>query len=142
MFFKKKIKQEEPANFNHHESSVSEWLENDGEESEGQLAIDVFQTAKQIIIKSTIAGVEPENLKISLHHDLLTIKGRRNSGRMVEGSEYIYQECYWGSFSRSIILPAEVDQKKIEADLENGILTIILQKKEEQEKGVEIKIKD
>ncbi len=107
---------------------TDEWLNYEEPEAEGQLAIDVYQTAKKIIIKSTIAGAKPEDLKISLHHDLLTIKGTRTAGEEIKEEDYLYRECYWGSFSRSIILPAEVDNKRVEAELENGVLTITLYK--------------
>lgn len=100
----------------------------DGEQVEGQLAIDVYQTDNKIIIKSTIAGVKAEDLKISLHHDLLSIKGERHLTENISDDDYLFRECYWGNFSRSIILPAEVDAKKIEAVLDNGILTIALEK--------------
>lgn len=107
---------------------LTEWLDYEEPETEGQLAIDVCQTGNKIIIRSTIAGVKPEDLKISLHHDLLTIKGTRSAAVENEEEEYLYRECYWGSFSRSIILPAEVDNKRVEAELENGVLTITLYK--------------
>ncbi len=122
------------------ESATAEWLNYDHEEIEGQLAVDVFQTEKKIIIKSTIAGVEPDNLKISLHNDLLTIKGRRSIKESVNEEDYLYRECYWGPFSRSIILPSEVDNKKVEADLENGVLTISLYKSTPSK--IEIKVKN
>lgn len=121
------------------ESSIAEWL-NEDEENEGQLAIDVFQTDKKIIIKSTIAGVKPEDLNISLHHDLLTIKGRRSIKEEVREEDYLFRECYWGSFSRSIILPSEVDNKRVEAELESGVLTITLYKTSPSQ--IEIKEKD
>jgi len=110
------------------ESSVAEWLNYEDTESEGQLAIDVFQTADKIIIKSTIAGVKPEDLNISLHHDLLSIKGNRSMKEEVTEEDYLFRECYWGSFSRSVILPAEVDSKRVGAELESGVLTITLYK--------------
>jgi HSP20 family protein len=122
------------------ESSISEWLNYEDEESEGQLAIDVFQTDKKIIIKSTIAGVKPEDLKISLHHDLLTIKGSRSIKEEVKEEDYLYRECYWGSFSRSIILPTEVDNKRVEAELEGGVLTITLYKNNPSQ--IEVRSKD
>ena len=75
------------------ESSIANWLDYE-EELEGQLAIDVYQTEKKIIIKSTIAGVDPENLNISLHNDLLTIKGRRTTSETIPPQDYLYQECY------------------------------------------------
>lgn len=137
MFFNKKIinNQEEKNG-----SDDTGWLNVENTETEGQLAIDVYQTEKKIIIKSTMAGVRPENLKISLHHDLLTIKGTRSADAEISEIDYLYRECYWGSFSRSIILPAEVNQKHVDANLENGILTISLQKSEA--KNIEINIKN
>ncbi len=101
-----------------------EWL--DDNLPEGQLLLDVYQTDDKIIVKSTMAGVSPENLFISLNHDMLTIKGRREYDRTLDDSEALMQECYWGSFSRTVILPEEVDPKKIDAVLENGVLTVSL----------------
>lgn len=127
MFFNKKNiqTQTEPEK---PESSSNEWFNYEENETEGQLAIDVFQTNEKIIVKSTMAGVNPEDLKISLHHDLLAIKGQRSIKEEVSEDDYLYRECYWGSFSRSIILPIEVDSKRVEAELENGVLTITLYK--------------
>lgn len=115
------------------------WL-NDDQENEGQLAVDVYQNDKKIYIQSTIAGVKPEDLQISLHHDLLTIKGKREANKNIKAEQYLYKECYFGSFSRSIILPSEVNSQKVEANLENGILTISLEKI--KAKPIEIKVKD
>jgi len=106
-------------------SAISDWMEKEAA-PEGQLSIDVYQTDRKIIIQSTIAGAKPEDLKVSLHHDLLTIHGTRSQPQAVSEEQYLYKECYWGPFSRSIILPAEVDAHKVEADLENGVLTITL----------------
>jgi HSP20 family protein len=122
------------------DETVTDWLSDVEPETEGQLAIDVYQNAKKIVIKSTIAGVKPEDLKISLHHDLLTIKGTREADRSIKEDDYLYRECYWGSFSRSVILPAEVDGRKVEAELENGVLTITLYKTESPR--IEVKAKD
>ena len=106
-------------------SAISDWMEKEAA-SEGQLSIDVYQTDKKIIIQSTIAGARPEDLKISLRNDLLTVHGTRRQPQAVSEEQYLYRECYWGPFSRSIILPAEVDSRKVEANLENGVLTITL----------------
>lgn len=138
IFQKVKTKHIEPINNN--ESSLSDWLNYEEPETEGQLSIDVYQTPKTIVVKSTIAGVKPENLKISLHGDMLTIKGSRETVKEINEEDYLYRECYWGAFSRSIILPAEVDNKRVEAELENGILTISLYKTNLNE--IEVKIKD
>jgi HSP20 family molecular chaperone IbpA len=122
------------------EPAIAEWLNYENSETEGQLAIDVHQTDKKIIVKSTIAGVKPADLKISLHHDLLTIRGKRETEEIIKEEDYLYRECYWGSFSRAIILPAEVDNKRVEAELENGVLTITLYKTLPGK--IEIKFKD
>ncbi|MCX6797705.1 MAG: Hsp20/alpha crystallin family protein [Candidatus Falkowbacteria bacterium] len=136
------FKSSEPKNNFVEESPAdsSGWSEN--EQMEGQLAIDVYQTPNKIIIKSTIAGVKPEDLKISLHHDLLSIKGHRQVVGSVSDDDYLFRECYWGNFSRSIILPAEVDSKKIEAILENGILTISLEKVKTEPIRIEVQEED
>jgi HSP20 family protein len=107
---------------------------------EGQLSIDVYETEKDIIIKSTIAGAKPNDLDITMDNDMLTIRGKRHDINEKEDRNYLYQECYWGSFSRSVILPVEVDTKKIDASLENGVLTIALKKIKKGGKiGVKVK---
>lgn len=98
------------------------------EEGEGQLTIDVYQTSDEIIIESPIAGVRPENLDVSITTESVTITGKREKERKVKEEDYFYQECYWGRFSRSIILPQEVDAEKAEATVKNGVLTIRLPK--------------
>lgn len=96
--------------------------------SEGQLTIDVYQTENDIVIKSTIAGVKPEDLDVSINSDMVTIRGERKTEEAVSEENYYYQECYWGSFSRSVILPVDVLADKAEAAMKNGILTIRLPK--------------
>lgn len=102
--------------------------ESNDESGEGQLTIDVFQTDEDIVIKSTIAGVNPEDLDVSINNDMVTIKGERKFEEEVSEENFYYQECYWGSFSRSVVLPVDVIAEKIEAALKNGILTIKLPK--------------
>ncbi|MEI8343906.1 MAG: Hsp20/alpha crystallin family protein [Candidatus Moraniibacteriota bacterium] len=97
-------------------------------DAEGQLTIDVYQTEGEIVIKSTIAGVKPEDLDVSINNDMVTIKGERKNEEMVSGENYYYQECYWGVFSRSVVLPVDIISDKAEASLKNGILTIRLPK--------------
>lgn len=97
-------------------------------DSEGQLTIDVYQNEDSIVIKSTIAGVKPEDLDVSINNDMVTIKGERRNDEEVTPENYYYQECYWGAFSRSIVLPVDVISEKSEASLKNGILTIKLPK--------------
>jgi HSP20 family protein len=98
------------------------------DDAEGQLTIDVYQTENDIVIKSTIAGVKPEDLDVSINNDMVTIKGERSNEEVVEHTNYYYQECYWGSFSRSVLLPVDVIPEKADASLKNGILTIRLPK--------------
>jgi HSP20 family protein len=96
--------------------------------AEGQLTIDVYQTENEIVIKSTIAGVKPEDLDVSINNDMVTIKGERKNEEVVNNENYYYQECYWGNFSRSVVLPVDILSEKSEASLKNGILTIRLPK--------------
>jgi HSP20 family protein len=98
------------------------------DDAEGQLTIDVYQTDDAIVIKSTIAGVKPEDLDVAINNDMVTIKGERKNEESVPDGNYYYQECYWGPFSRSILLPVDIISDKAEASLKNGILTIRLPK--------------
>ena len=100
----------------------------DNGEADGQLTIDVYQTDTSIVIKSTIAGVKPEDVDVSISNDMITIKGERKQEEVIDEDNYYYQECYWGPFSRSIVLPMDVVTDKIDASLKNGILTIKLPK--------------
>lgn len=119
------------------ESEHDNWLE---DAEEGQLSIDVYQTPKEIIIKSTIAGVKPTDIDIAINNDMLTIRGKREMGNEVKDGDYLFRECYWGAFSRSIILPVEIQAEKIDASLENGVLTVILPKAKPA-KEISIKVK-
>jgi len=120
-------------------NTEDEWIDDDYEE--GQLSIDVYQTAKTIIVKSTIAGVKSEDIDISINNDMLTIRGKREHEGEIKDEDYLYRECYWGSFSRSVILPVEVEADKIEAVLENGVLTITLPKAKIS-KQISVKVKE
>lgn len=95
---------------------------------EGQLNIDMYQTKDNVVIKSTIAGVRPEDIDITVANDMVTIKGSRKQEDTVTQDDYFYQECYWGNFSRSVIIPVDIDPENIEADLKDGILTVIIPK--------------
>ncbi len=97
---------------------------------EGQLVLDVYQDEGNIIVKSTLAGVRSEDVDITITNDMLSIRGVREKDEDIRDDDYYYQECYWGAFSRSVILPMEVEADMIKASLKNGILTIILPKAE------------
>ena len=132
--------EEKEREFDNNEANDNEeWMDNEYEE--GQLSIDVYQTPQTIIVKSTIAGVKPEDIDISINNDMLTIRGKREEEETIKEDEYLYRECYWGSFSRSIILPLEVESNKIDAVLENGVLTITLPKAKTA-KQISVKVKE
>ncbi len=109
-------------------SSVSQKDEEWMNDYEGALNIDMYQTKDNVIIKSTIAGVRPDDIDITVANDMVTIKGSRSREEKITNDDYFYQECYWGSFSRSVIVPVDIDSEQIEADLKDGILTIIIPK--------------
>ncbi|MBI5466536.1 MAG: Hsp20/alpha crystallin family protein [Candidatus Kerfeldbacteria bacterium] len=109
-------------------------------EYEGQLAVDVYQTKSAVVVKSTIAGVKPEDLEVTLNNDVITLRGRRQPEEEVLPEDYLYRECYWGGFSRSIVLPVEVRADKVQASLKNGILTVILPKAAKISKSVAVKV--
>lgn len=110
------------------------WLE-----PEGQLVIDVYETDDEIVIQSAIAGINPENLDICIEKDMVSIKGKRENSIEKKGRNYLIEECYWGAFSREIILPSEVDAEKAEASMKNGVLTIKAPKIEREKKKLTVK---
>ena len=110
------------------------------EDGEGQLSIDVYQTPDEIIVEAPIAGVKPEDLDIDITNESVTVKGKREKDIRIKEEDYYYQECYWGKFSRSVVLPQEVDAEKAEASLKNGVLTVVLPKLNRQ-KSKKIKVK-
>lgn len=114
-----------------------DWLE----DYEGQLAVDVYQTENEVVLKAPIAGVKPEDLEISITDEIINIKGERKSTEEISRDSFFAQECYWGAFSRSYILPVAVASEKAEAGLDkSGILTIRIPKLEKTKtKLVEIK---
>lgn len=123
------------------EMSPSVSTNEEGPQEEGQLAVDVFQTDNEIIIQSTIAGVQAGDLDITVQNDMVSIRGNRKGE--IEGSpqDYFYQECYWGPFARSIILPEEIKPDGVKAELKNGILTLRLPKMQKT-KATKIKVED
>lgn len=107
---------------------------------EGQLSIDIYQDEENVYVVAPIAGVRPEKIEIDLDKDILTVKGEREKNFEASAENYIYKECYWGRFSRSIILPLPVKEREVHAEFQNNVLKITLPKAPEAQK-VEIKIK-
>lgn len=97
-------------------------------QEEGQLAIDVYETNDDIVVQSAIGGIKAEDLDINIEDDMVTIRGSRENKIEKEGKKYFYQECYWGSFMRKVILPEEVDAGKAKAIVKEGILTLSMPK--------------
>lgn len=93
-----------------------------------QLTVDVYQNDSDIVIKALVAGVRPEDLDIAITRDMVTIEGKRVEQKEVNEEGYVYRELYWGSFARTIVLPAEVDVDMAEAAEKHGLLTIKLPK--------------
>ena len=107
-------------------------------EEEGELTVDIYDKGDSIVIQSTVAGVKPENLDVSITSDSVTIRGRREREEEAHEENYYYKELFWGTFSRSVILPEEIDDDAAEASLKHGLLTIRLPKKR---RGVVQKLK-
>ena len=110
------------------ETRVAQTQEDDWFEPEGELAVDVYETGDEITIQATIAGVNPDDLDVSIENDVVTITGERTNTEEEEGKNYFYQECFWGAFSRQIILPTEVDGGRAEASMKNGVFTLRIPK--------------
>jgi HSP20 family molecular chaperone IbpA len=97
-------------------------------DEEGQLTIDVYQTTDDIVVQSPIAGVDPDEVDVEITTDSVTIRGKREQEQKVRTENYIYQECFWGRFARSVSLPQEIDPDRADAHIKNGVLTIIMPK--------------
>lgn len=109
---------------------------------EGELTIDAYETKNDFVIVSTIAGVNSKNLDISIEDDMLIIKGKREKPKNTDKDRtYFQKECFWGNFSKRIILPEKVKISKAEADIEDGILTLKIPKAKTSP-STKIKIED
>ena len=109
------------------------WMEEEAEEA--QLTVDVYQTPTDIIVQTMAAGVKPEDLQIEIGRDMITIKGRREENKTISEDNYFIQELYWGAFSRTILLPQEVEPEEAEAVEKHGLLIIKLPKIDKTKKA-------
>lgn len=105
---------------------VEEMSEED--ENDAQLTVDVYQTPDEIVIEAMIPGVKPDDLDVSITREMVTIRGSRERTRSVEDDQYFFKELFWGSFSRTILLPQEVEPDQADAREKNGVLIISLPK--------------
>jgi len=109
------------------------------EEFLGQLAVDVYETDDKLVVKARTAGVNKEDLDVSISDGILTISGTLSSGDDSAATNWHIQECYWGEFSRTLALPVSVKEDEVEAVLKDGVLTISFNKiKQEQAKKIQI----
>jgi len=111
----------------------NEWMEEENDEME--LAVDVYQTPSDIILQTMVAGVKPEDLDITIARDMITVKGKREENRNIDEDNYFVKELYWGKFSRTILLPQEVEPEEVEATEKHGLLTIKIQKVDKEKKN-------
>lgn len=100
----------------------------EAEEEAAQLSVDVYNTPSEIVIKTMVPGVKPDELDVSITRDMVTIRGERSEDRTVSDDDYVHRELYWGSFVREIPLPQEIDVDGAEASEKHGLLILRLPK--------------
>lgn len=119
---KAKVKSEEEI------GKIEQTSGNDIFNSGGELVVDVFETNSDFVVLSAIAGVQIKDLDISVEKDMMVIKGQRQDPHSNAEKKYFYQECYWGPFSKKIVLPENIDIEKADAQINKGVLTIKIPK--------------
>ncbi len=131
--FLDKIKKSSEQAFKKTEVEKKSWFEQDG-----QPAMDMYQKGNELIIQAALAGIKVNDVDISVENDVFMIKGKRENPAE-EVDEHFLQECFWGNFSREIILPVEVDSSRTEAEIKNGVLIITIPIIEKGKKKITIK---
>lgn len=104
----------------------------------GQLSVDLYDADDSLIIESTIAGVKSEDIDVTVEPDLITIRGERKKEDKPNKKKHYYQECFWGRFSRTLVLPVPVKPEGVKGNIKNGILTVVLPKADEKRKNVDV----
>ena len=110
------------------QEGTQKWPDNLEEPQDGELPIDMYQTRDAIIIRALVAGVNPEDLDIAITRDMVTLKGERSENQEAPDDDYYHRELFWGSFSRTILLPEEIVIDEAEAKEKHGLLEIVLPK--------------
>ena len=123
---------------NNKDKKNNNWIEEENEEAE--LSVDMYQTPTSIVVQAMVAGVKPEDLDLSIARDIITIRGKREENRNIDEENYFNKELYWGRFSRTISLPAEVEPEEVEAIEKHGLITIKIQKLDKEKKS-NVKVK-
>jgi HSP20 family protein len=109
------------------------------EDFPGQLAVDVYESEEKLVVKARTAGVNKDELDVSISDGILTVSGTLSSGDEADITNWHIQECYWGEFSRTLALPVAVKEDEVEAVLKDGVLTITFNKvKQEQAKKIQV----
>ncbi len=123
---------------NQTEDETNNWIKEEAEV--GELAVDVYQTGSEIVIKTMVAGVKVDEIDIITTRETVTIKGKREAVHEARDEDYFLRELYWGAFARTVVLPAEVEADEVDATEKNGLLTIRLAKIDKK-KSQKIKVK-
>lgn len=132
------VQEDTPSSIAPKQTPAAEWDELT--EPEGKLAVDIFETEKKIFVYSTMAGALADKIEVYVHDDVLTIRGQRPAPRTEDTkTSYVHKECYWGSFSRTVVLPVDVKGELAKAEYKNGLLMIEIPKRE-QDRKVPIRI--
>jgi HSP20 family protein len=120
------------------QAQTDNWEESE-DDFPGQLAVDVYETEERLVVKARTAGVNKEDLDVSISDGILTVSGTLSSGDDTEATNWHIQECYWGEFSRTVALPVAVKEDEASAALKDGVLTIEFPKvQQEQAKKITI----
>lgn len=107
---------------------------------EGELPVDMYQTNDAIVIRALVAGVSPADLDISITRDMVTLRGIREELQETSDENYHNRELFWGSFSRTILLPEEIVIDEAEAQEKHGLLEIRLPKLDKR-RSTQLKVK-
>lgn len=140
MFFNDESPVEAPAEPQAAATTTTTATEEEYDTVPGQLAVDVYETADKLVVKARTAGVNKNDLDVSIADGVLTISGTLSSGDDTAATQWHIQECYWGEFSRTLVLPVQVKEDEVEAVLKDGVLTISFNKiQQEAAKKIQIK---
>jgi HSP20 family protein len=132
--------EDDTKNIRIHPSDSDNNDEVSSDDEDAQLTVDVYQTPTEIVIKTMVAGVKPDTLDIQISRDMVTLRGTRQGSNEVREEDYFYRELFWGTFSRTILLPSEVEVEEAEAVEEHGLLTLRLPKID-KERRTKLKVK-
>ncbi|OHA00451.1 MAG: hypothetical protein A3C11_02220 [Candidatus Sungbacteria bacterium RIFCSPHIGHO2_02_FULL_49_12] len=110
------------------------------QEEEGELTVDIYDDGDYVVIQAIVGGVKPEDIDVQVTDDVVTVRGKRLRTQEIDEGSFYYRELYWGSFSRSIILPQEIISDEAEASMKNGLLTVKLPKRD-RNKAQKLRVK-